>query len=118
MHDRQNAVDFRCMDTADALVVFVTCPEAAAEPMARALVERRLAACVNLLPKIRSIYRWEGRVEAADEVLMLAKTTVGGYPALETQVRLLHPYKVPEILALRCERGLPDYLGWLAEATR
>jgi periplasmic divalent cation tolerance protein len=81
--------------------------------LARQLVERRLAACVNLLPNLTSIYRWQGAVEEASEVLLLIKTTAEQLPALESAVRELHSYEVPEFLALDVESGSQPYLDWL-----
>lgn len=91
-----------------------TCPPEAADGLAAALVEEQLAACVNVLPGIQSVYRWQGALERSAETLLLAKTTAGRYPALETRLRELHPYELPEIIALPVEHGLPDYLAWVA----
>ncbi|HRO57929.1 MAG TPA: divalent-cation tolerance protein CutA [Burkholderiaceae bacterium] len=89
-----------------------------AEPVARALVDERLAACANLLPGCLSIYRWQGAVERAEEALMLVKTTRDRYPALERRLRELHPYDLPEIVAVAPERVLPAYADWVAGETR
>lgn len=100
----------------DVRVVLVTAPDAAtAERLARALVEERLAACVNVVPAIRSIYRWEGRVEEADELLLLAKTRADRGAALAARVRELHPYALPEVLELPALGGSEAYLGWVRE---
>lgn len=102
-----------------ALICFCTCPEAyTAERIATALVEERLAACVNIVPGLRSIYRWEGAIEATDEVLLLIKTLPDRYPALQDRLRELHPYELPELLAVTSAFGLPDYLRWVADETR
>ncbi|PBJ84510.1 divalent-cation tolerance protein CutA [Lysobacteraceae bacterium NML93-0399] len=102
----------------DALACFSTCPDAAAaERIARTLVEERLAACVNLLPQVRSVYRWEGEVAVDDEVLLMIKTTSARLPALRTRLQALHPYDVPELIALPVAGGLPAYLQWIADAT-
>jgi len=98
---------------AEALVVLITVPAEHAQALARRLVEEGRAACVNQLPGVRSTYVWDGRVEQADEALLLAKTTVAGYPALEKRVRELHPYEVPELLALPAAIGFGPYLDWL-----
>lgn len=90
--------------------------EGEANRLAAALIERRLAACVNLLAPARSIYRWRGAIETATEIPMLIKTTAAAYPALEAALRELHPYELPEILALPA-RGLPEYLAWVAAET-
>lgn len=81
--------------------------------IARELVERRLAACVNLVPNLTSVYRWQGAVEEAEEVLLVIKTTEAQLAALEAAVRELHSYEVPEFLALRVEAASQPYLEWL-----
>lgn len=101
------------------LLVFCTFPdEAVARSVATTLVEEQLVACVTLNPAVTSIYRWEGKVETAGEVLALMKTTPATYDALEARLRTLHPYDVPEILAVPVERGLPGYLRWVEESVR
>ncbi len=101
-----------------ALLVLTNVPErAVAERLAGLLVERRLAACVNILAPCRSVYRWKGAVQHDEEHPMLIKTTVERYPALEQALRAAHPYELPEIVALPIERGLPAYLEWLAAET-
>jgi periplasmic divalent cation tolerance protein len=99
----------------DALVVLVTAPtpERAAE-LARALVEERLAACGNVVPGLRSIYRWEGQVHDEPEALLLLKTTRERFEALRERVLALHPYQVPEVVALAVEAGSAPYLAWIA----
>ncbi|MDR2838946.1 MAG: divalent-cation tolerance protein CutA, partial [Azonexus sp.] len=89
-----------------------------ANAIALAVVEEKLAACVNLLPRVQSIYRWQGAVESASEVPLWIKTTADRYAALEARIRELHPYDVPEIIAVPINQGLPAYLKWLAEETR
>ncbi len=90
------------------------CPDAAsAERIATALVEERLAACVTALPGARSVYRWQGAVEHADECVLLIKALADDYPALERRLLALHPYDVPELLALPVLAGNPAYLVWL-----
>lgn len=102
----------------DTLLVFTNCPDAAvAEDIARHLVETRLAACVNILAPCRSIYRWQESVETAAEIPLLIKTSRECYPALEAAIRDLHPYEVPEIIAVPVEKGLPAYLEWVANET-
>lgn len=99
-------------------LVLCTFPDkATAQRVATALVEQRLAACVNLLPAIDSIYRWEGRIESACEVLALIKTTAEACPQLESKLKELHPYEVPEIVALPVERAEAVYAKWVAEMT-
>jgi periplasmic divalent cation tolerance protein len=102
----------------DALVVLVTAPtaERAAE-IARAVVEERLAACGNVLPAIRSIYRWQGEVHDEPEALLVLKTSRARLDALRARVLALHPYEVPEVLALPVEAGAAAYLAWIAAET-
>jgi periplasmic divalent cation tolerance protein len=102
----------------DTLLVLSTCPDADdAQRLARALVEGRLAACVNVIGPVASVYRWHDAVETAGEHLLLIKTPADSYPALEQALRALHPYEVPEIIAVPVERGLNDYLGWVRSCT-
>lgn len=104
---------------ASGRVVFVTAPnEETAATIGRALVEERLAACANLVGPIRSIYRWKDAVEDAAEHLLIIKTQASRYAALEKRVKELHPYEVPEIIAVNIESGSPQYLAWIAESTR
>ena len=104
------------LGTTGALVCLCTCPDAGtAERIARALVDERLAACVNLLPGVRSVYRWRNAVEDADEVLLLVKSTRDALPALQARLVALHPYELPELLAVEAAGGLPAYLGWIAD---
>ncbi len=100
-------------------VVLVTAPsqEKAAE-LAHALVGEKLAACVNIVPGLRSIYRWEGAVEDAAEVLMLCKTTADRFDALHQRVLALHPYQVPEVVKLDVSAGHLPYLDWVRDSTR
>lgn len=102
----------------DEIVVFITASkEEEAAAIARELVERKLAGCVNILPNIRSIYRWEGAIEDEGEVLMIIKTQRGLFEQLRTKVKEMHSYSVPEIIALPIVEGSPEYLAWLKEAT-
>jgi len=102
----------------DKLIVFCNCgsPEEA-ERIARALVTSQLAACVNIIPSIRSIYRWQGAIEDAAEHMLVIKTRTELYEALEREIRTLHSYEVPEVIAMPIERGLPAYLEWIAAET-
>lgn len=101
----------------DALVVLVTVPPGEkGVQLARALVEERLVACVNLLGPIRSIYRWENAVEDEPEALLVCKTTRALFERMRERVVALHPYSCPEVLALNVEAGHPPYLAWLAGA--
>jgi periplasmic divalent cation tolerance protein len=102
----------------DALLVLSTCPDAeAAQQLARSLVEARLAACVSLVGPVTSIYRWQDAVETTGETLLLIKTAAERYADLEQALRAMHPYEVPEIIAMPLERGLNDYLDWVRACT-
>ncbi|MBI3322045.1 MAG: divalent-cation tolerance protein CutA [Candidatus Omnitrophica bacterium] len=96
------------------VVVLVTCPKTAvARRLGVALVKRRLAACVNLIRGIESIFWWEGKIDRAREALLLIKTTRASFPRLRRAIRELHPYDVPEIIALPLVDGHPPYLRWV-----
>jgi periplasmic divalent cation tolerance protein len=102
----------------EPLLVLTNVPDqGAAEKLAHALIESRAAACVNVLAACRSIYRWQGAVETADEIPLLIKTTAANYPMVEAIVRAQHPYDVPELIATPITHGLPAYLDWLAKET-
>lgn len=102
-----------------ALLVLTNLPNrAAAEQLARSLIETRVAACVNILAPCRSVYRWKDSVQDEEEYPMLIKTTADRYAALEAALRAGHPYELPEIIAVPIERGLPEYLAWVAEETK
>ncbi|GAA5784813.1 divalent-cation tolerance protein CutA [Chitiniphilus shinanonensis] len=102
-------------DSQEVLVVLCNCPDAdCAGELAVGLVEEGLAACVNQLAPVQSVYRWQGRTEIATEVPLLAKTTRARYPALQAWLAARHPYDVPEIIALPVTAGLPAYLSWVA----
>ena len=101
------------------LLVLTNLPdEASADRIAQALVEERLAACVNVLGPCRSVYRWQGRIERAQETPLLIKTSQDRYGALERRLRELHPYELPEILAWRPDGGPSDYAAWVIRETR
>jgi periplasmic divalent cation tolerance protein len=98
----------------DYQIIFCTCPDKiTAEKIARLLIEHKLAACVNIMPNISSIYRWQGQIECAEEILLLIKARQDAYSALESLIKQHHPYQLPEIIAVAIERGLPDYLHWI-----
>ena len=102
----------------DTLLVMTHLPDrASAERLAQVLVERRIAACVNMLAPCRSVYHWQGRIETADEVPMLIKTTGARFAALEQAIHEFHPYELPELIAVPIARGLPAYLDWIAAET-
>jgi periplasmic divalent cation tolerance protein len=103
----------------EALVVYITAPnEDEAAKIARTLVEEKLAACVNIVPGIRSIYSWQGKIEDEQEVLMIVKTRYKHFKALKAKVLDMHSYTVPEIIALPIVDGSEEYLDWLKKATK
>ncbi len=107
------------MDEIKEIVVFITAPgEEEASKIARSIVEIRLAACVNIVKNVRSIYRWQGNIQDDSEVLMVVKTRKELFSDLTAKVKELHSYSVPEIIALPIVDGSKDYLQWLAESTR
>ena len=100
------------------LIVFSTFPdEASARAAAGKMVGDGLAACINILPGLTSVYRWQGKIEESGEVLLMIKTTSETYPLLESSLKACHPYELPEILAVGAEAGLPDYLDWIIQET-
>lgn len=100
------------------LLVLTNLPDqGSARTLATMLVNKRLAACVNLLAPCRSIYRWRGEIESAEEIPVLIKTTTECYAALEAAIRAHHPYELPEIVAVPIDHGLPEYLAWVAAET-
>lgn len=99
-------------------VVYCTCPDTTTgKRIAKTLVEERLAACVNLLPGLRSFYRWQNAVQDDLEALLIIKTCSDRLDALTQRIQALHPYDVPEVLAIAADGGLPDYLHWVREST-
>jgi periplasmic divalent cation tolerance protein len=99
-------------------VVLVTVPDAeVGRRLARALLEERLVACANLVPGVTSLYRWEGEVQEDDEVLLVMKTRSGLVPRLSARIPELHPYELPEVLALGVTDGLPAYCRWVLDET-
>lgn len=100
--------------SSETLVVLCTLPDQeSAARIAGTLVEEQLAACVNIVPGLVSIYRWEGAVQQDNEVLLLIKTIAAVYPQLEQRVRTLHPYELPEIIAVPLQTGQADYIQWI-----
>lgn len=98
------------------LLVITNLPHAqAAQDIAHRLIEQKLAACANCLPAMQSIYRWQGKIETANEVMLLLKTTSQRYPALETALKTMHPYDLPEILAIPVTAAWPAYAAWVAQ---
>lgn len=103
----------------DFLLIFSTCPDhASADRIAAALVSERLAACVQLSQGVRSTYRWQGQVEQSEEVALVAKTARDRADAAITRLTELHPYELPEAVAVELTAGLPDYLSWIHQETR
>ena len=101
-----------------ALIVITNAPgRDVAYKIAHALIERKLAACVNILAECTSVYRWQGKLETATEVPLLIKTRAAIYDDVEAAIKSLHPYELPEIVAVPIERGLPAYLEWVGAET-
>ncbi|HET9049921.1 MAG TPA: divalent-cation tolerance protein CutA [Chiayiivirga sp.] len=101
-----------------AHLVLCTCPNTeVAHTLARTLVDERLAACVNVVPAVQSVYRWQGAVQVDDEVLLLIKTVSAQLKSLQERIQSLHPYELPEVVAVDIDSGLPAYLDWLARET-
>lgn len=106
------------LSAAPVLLCLSNCPDrASATRIARDLVERRLAACVNLLPGVESVYRWQDTVETGSEVMLLIKTTPRHLEAVTARIVALHPYELPEVIALESAGGLAGYLEWIASET-
>ncbi|MCM1280261.1 MAG: divalent-cation tolerance protein CutA [Alistipes senegalensis] len=100
------------------LLVYSTAPDReTAKRIAEALVGERLAACVSMLPGVFSVYRWQGQVEEAAEIGLMIKTTKRCFAALSARLKVLHPYEVPEVVAVQAADGLPAYLQWVAAET-
>lgn len=101
-----------------AILVLTNFPdEASAKVLAETLIDNRHAACVNVLQGCTSIYRWQGQVETANEVPVLIKTTLPRYAAVEQTIKTLHPYELPEVIAVPIDNGLPAYLQWVIDET-
>ena len=103
----------------EVILVFTNLPDReSAQRVADALIESRAAACVNILAQCTSVYRWQGKLETANEVPLLIKTSRQTYSRLETVIRAHHPYELPEIIAVPVTAGLPDYLQWVSQETQ
>lgn len=101
------------------IVILCTVPDRrSGEKIAQALVQERLAACVNLLPGVVSTYRWEGAVKQEEELLLLIKTSGARFEAVRERIQALHPYELPEIIALSITAGDSNYLNWLSESSK
>jgi periplasmic divalent cation tolerance protein len=101
----------------DKKLVFTTAgSNEEARKIGRALVERRMAACVNIVPRVESVYRWEGKVEEAQEWLLVIKTTAAAFERVREAIRELHSYNLPECICVSIEDGSPEYLQWIGES--
>lgn len=101
------------------LLILTTVPDMLiAKSLARYLVEQKLAACVSFLPNMHSIYRWQDVIEEAEEILLLIKTSTARYAELEAAIQTMHPYEVPEIIALPSSAGLAAYFDWIEQTTQ
>jgi periplasmic divalent cation tolerance protein len=95
-------------------IILCTCPDyETAYKVAQHLVTTKLAACVNILPSITSVYEWQNKIETASEHLLLIKSCQRHYSKIEAEIKILHPYELPEVIAVAIENGLPDYLKWI-----
>ena len=104
---------------AEFIMVFSTCPDKeTANTIAATLVKESLAACVNLIPSIESTYQWQGEIQTDNECLLLIKTRADLYKDLENRVKELHPYELPEVIAVSMVQGLENYLDWISKTTR
>jgi periplasmic divalent cation tolerance protein len=101
---------------ADAVVCLVTTPPSVAAPIAHAIVEHGLAACVNVVPLVRSVYRWEGELKDDEEALLVVKTTRPSVPELDSLLREIHPYDTYELVSLEIADGSLPYLEWIADS--
>lgn len=101
------------------IVIFCTVPdEETADEIATYLVEKQLAACCNIIPQIRSIYRWQEKVEAQDEYLLIIKSTEENYKNIENAIHKNHPYDIPEVIAVKVQQGYEGYLKWIDQSTK
>lgn len=103
----------------EVILVITNLPDRdSARRVANALIETGAAACVNLMAECNSVYRWQGKIESASEVPLIIKTTRKAYPRVEEVISAIHPYELPEIIAVSVEAGLPKYLQWVVQETR
>jgi periplasmic divalent cation tolerance protein len=104
--------------TTEMLLTYCNCPDReCAERIANHLLDQRLAACISITSPATSIYQWQGKREAAEEIMLLIKSSSAAYDAMEQAILNLHPYELPEIVAVSVERGLPGYLQWVEQCT-
>ena len=107
------------MDQTSAIIIFITASSSEeAQKIAKALVEEKLVACVNIIPQIKSIYWWEGKVCKDDEVMLISKTKQSLCTTIVDRVNALHSYEVPEIISFPISEGSPEYLSWIENVTR
>ncbi len=100
-------------------LVLCTCPDlSVAQTLATALVSQKLAACVNILPNVTSVYLWQGKVECDTEVQLLIKTITASFTQLNSEINKLHPYDIPEVIALNIQQGDQHYLNWISESLK
>ena len=101
------------------IITYCTCPDiATANKISRLLISQHMAACVNQVPGITSVYEWEGKIEETSEVLLLIKSTEERFDAITRLVTAEHPYELPELIAVPVSKGLPDYLDWIKQCTK
>jgi len=106
-------------DKVKYIIVLNTCPGSiSAKKIARELVSEKLAACVNIIPGVKSFFSWVGKVDTANECLLIIKTRLDLYDAVEKRIKLIHPYELPEIIAVPIHTGLAGYLGWISTNTK
>ncbi|MDX2478348.1 MAG: divalent-cation tolerance protein CutA [Gammaproteobacteria bacterium] len=102
----------------EVLLVLVSCPAGKEDVIALDLLEKGLAACINVVPQMRSFYRWQGKLQQDNESMMLIKCAASNYDALQEHILELHPYELPEIITVSIAGGLPDYLEWVMHPTK
>ena len=101
------------------LLILNTCPDKeTAVRVANTLVDKGLAACVNILPGVTSVYHWQGKIESDEEHILLIKSTQNAYVAVESAIREIHPYELPEVIAVPVTEGLSEYLAWIEACTK
>jgi len=106
-------------DNTKSILVLCAFPESvSAKSIAEMLVNEELAACVNIMPDVQSIFRWQGKIDSANENILIIKTKDNLYNELEKRIKELHSYELPEIISVSIEKGLPEYLDWISESTK
>lgn len=118
-YNKTHATPILCLSMTIFQLLLCTCPDQdTAQRIAQQLLEQRLAACVNILPGITSMYHWQEQIESASEHLLLIKSTAAHYPEIAQLIQQQHPYEVPELISLPIEQGLPAYLQWLLASVK